>query len=107
MLEIAGSDVDTITLTSVLYVPRAEAKMNLLYIEGHMEEGVSFEFAGQSCRMLKHGRLQAKATSSCGVYGMQSASAHAALSAKESAELWHSCFGHLQLLWTPPWAKTI
>ena len=69
VLEIAGSGVDIVTLLSVLYVP--EAKMNLLSISKAMEKGVNPEFAGQSCRMLQHGRLLAEAKSSCGIYGMQ------------------------------------
>ena len=46
--------------------------------------------------MLKHGRLLAEAKASCGIYGMQSVSANAVLTAKESPELWHMRFGHLQ-----------
>ena len=98
MLETIGSDAGPIALTSVLYV--SETVMNLPYLSKTMKKGVKFDFAGQSCRMLKDGRLLAEATLSCGIYGIESASANDAHRLPRRALIRGTCF-------LDTWAMTI
>ena len=97
VLRIPGSEVETVTLTDVFYVP--EATMNLFSIRSAVKEGVEVVFSrdkfGEYCTMRKDGRLLTRSDARAGLFGMIGHSAQVALSAVENPELWHRRYGHL------------
>ena len=97
VLKIPGSEVETVTLTDVFHVP--DATMNLFSIRSAVKRGVEVVFSkdqsGEYCTMSKDGRLLTRTDARAGLYGMVGHSAHVALSAAESPELWHRRYGHL------------
>ena len=97
VLKIPGSEVETVTLTDVFHVP--DATMNLFSIRSAVKRGVEVVFSkdqsGEYCTMSKDGRLLTRTDARAGLFGMVGHSAHVALSAAESPELWHRRYGHL------------
>ena len=97
VLKIPGSEVETVTLTDVFHVP--EATMNLFSIRSAVKKGVEVVFSkdkyGEYCTMSKDGRLLTRSDARAGLFGMVGHSAHVALAAVESPELWHRRYGHL------------
>ena len=97
VLKIPGSEVETVTLTNVFHVP--DATMNLFSIRSPVKRGLEVVFSkdqsGEYCTMCKDGRLLTRTDARAGLFGMVGHSAHVALSAAESPELWHRRYGHL------------
>ena len=91
---LRGSDVSTVTLKDVLYVPGAAA--NLLSIPRAVDNGVTFNFGYNHCKVQKGPLHIATARFSGGIYELQcQPAAETALLAKQTPELWHRRYGHL------------
>jgi transposase InsO family protein len=90
---LCNGDVDTVTLTNVLYVPGAAA--NLLSIPKAVSNGIDFRFRPDKCEVWTDSSLVATAVHHHGVYSLQLEQLESAMLAQDSPQLWHRRFGHL------------